>query len=300
MTRLSVVTVLYHSADVLAKTLPTWVDSARCGGVEFVFVDHAPADGCHEVIVECLGGNGFRYLLDPTNPGFAAGANRGVAAAAAPHVLLLNPDVWLDGDSLRRILDALSESPVAVGMRMRGREYTGIDVHVLSLFIDRPSGCRRGPLGPSGGAAVFPVPLYQRFGGFHEPYFAWGEDADLAYRLFAAGVRTRALDLDLPHAWGHSVEGDPELGAFRAYLLARNRILVAARTFSWPLLVLAVPVMAVAHLGLGLRRARQGLLRPFLRGVGRGLLGAPGARKSLRGKRFGLRELGQYRTGVPQ
>jgi N-acetylglucosaminyl-diphospho-decaprenol L-rhamnosyltransferase len=301
MTRLSVVTVLYRSADVLVKTLPTWVDSARCGGVEFVFVDHAPADGCREVIVECLGDKGFRYLPDPTNPGFAAGCNRGVAAATAPHVLLLNPDVWLGTDSLRRVLDALGpEAPVAVGMRMRGREYTGIDVHVLSLFVDRPSGRRRGPLGPSGGAAVFPVPLYQRFGGFHEPYFAWGEDADLAYRLFAAGVRTRALDLALPHAWGHSVEGDRALGAFRAYLLARNRILVAARTFSWPLLVLAVPVMAVAHLGLGLRRARQGLLRPFLRGVGRGLLGAPGARKSLRGKRFGLRALAHYRTGVPQ
>ncbi len=302
MTRLSVVTVLYRSADVLAKTLPTWVDSARCGGVEFVFVDHAPADGCRDVIVECLGDNGFRYLPDATNPGFAAGANRGVAGAGAPHVLLLNPDVWLAADSLSRILGAATQTPdvpIAVGLRMRGEQYTGIDVHVLSLFIDRPAGLRRGPLGPSGGAAVFPVPLYHRFGGFHEPYFAWGEDADLAYRLFAAGVRTRALDLDLAHAWGHSVEGDPALGAFRAYLLARNRILVAARTLSVPLLLLAVPVLALAHLGLGLRRARQGLLGPFLRGVGRGLLGAPRARKSLRGKRFGLRTLAHYRTGVP-
>jgi GT2 family glycosyltransferase len=136
--------------------------------------------------------------------------------------------------------------------------------------------------------------MFHTFGGFDEGMFAWGEDADLAFRLYAAGIHTRTLDLALPHAWGHSVEGDRRLGAFRAYLLARNRLLVAARNLSWPLLLLALPVLALAHCALAVRRARQGLLAPFVRGVGRGVLAGGRARRGWRGRRFGLAHLVEF------
>jgi N-acetylglucosaminyl-diphospho-decaprenol L-rhamnosyltransferase len=298
--RLAVVTVLYRSRAILAKTLPTWVDSARGGAVAFVFVDHAPDDGCGEVVAGCLDESAYRYLPDASNPGFAAGCNRAVAAVTAPHVLLLNPDVWLSGDALSRVLAAVAaapDTPFAVSLTMRGGEYAGVGVHPLSLFRDRPAGARRRPLGPSGGAAVFPTAVFRRFGGFHEDLFAWGEDADLAYRLYASGVRTRTLGLGLPHEWGHSVDGDRALNRLRAFLLARNRLLVAARTYTWPLLLLALPVLAVGHCGLALRRARQGLLRPFLNGVGQGLVMARGARRTWPGTRFGLACMARYMYG---
>ena len=291
---LAVVTVLYRSREALSKTLPTWLAAARGRSVEFVFVDHAPDDGCAELIADCFGGagtGGYRYLPDPANPGFAAGCNRGMAAVSAPHAFLLNPDVWLNDDTLAAVADAVARAPgqpLAVGLSMRGDEYTGIELNPVSLFNDRRSGSRREPVGPSGGAAVFPVALFQRFGGFAEELFAWGEDADLALRLFAAGIRTRTLDLALPHAWGHSVEGDRGLGALRAYLLARNRLLVAARTFSGPLLLLALPVLALAHGALAVRRVRQGTLAPFLRGVGRGVRVGWRARRGWRGRRLGV------------
>jgi GT2 family glycosyltransferase len=298
--RLTVVTVLYRSREMLSKTLPTWVVSAHGQAVEFVFVDHAPDDGCAEVIADALGDHPYRYLPDPGNPGFAAGCNRAVRDAAAPHVLLLNPDVWLREDSLSVMLAAVAETPdqpIAIGLSMRGRTYTGVDLNFVSLFNDRRSGRRRAPLGPSGGAAVFPKWLFQRYGGFHEYLFAWGEDADLAFRLYAAGVRTRALDLALPHAWGHSISGDRGLGELRSFLLARNRALVAARNLSWPLLLLALPVMAVAHGALAARRAGQGLLLPFLRGAGRGVLAARTARRQWQGDRFGVGCLVGYARG---
>ena len=298
---LTVVTVLYRSAPMLAETLPTWVRSAAGLPVRFVFADNWPEDGCAKVIAGCLDEDWYTYLPDPANPGFAAGCNRAVAAAGTGHVLLLNPDVWLRDDSLTRIREAIDASPgdpIAVGLAMRGGEFTGIEVHPISLFNDRPAGSRRPPIGPSGGGAVFPTSVYQEFGGFHEHLFAWGEDADLAYRLYAAGRRTHPLDLALEHAGGHSVDGDGKLLGFRAFLLARNRILVAARTFSWPLALLAIPVIALAHCALAARRARQGLLRPFLRGVARGLLESPAARREWRGQRFGIASLtGYLRTG---
>jgi N-acetylglucosaminyl-diphospho-decaprenol L-rhamnosyltransferase len=298
--RLAVVTVLYRSADMLTKTLPTWVRSAEGLPVEFVFVDNAPDGSCRDVIEQNLPAGVGRYLPDDTNPGFATGCNRAVAQVTADHVLLLNPDVWLHDDSLARILDAIGARPavpLAVGLLMHGREYTGIDLNPIGLFIDRPAGAGRGPLGPSGGAGVFPTELFRQYGGLYEPMFAWGEDADLAFRMYAAGVRTAALDLGLPHAWGHSVEGDAKLSEFRSFLLARNRVLAAARGLTWPLLACAAPLMFAAHLALAVRRARQGLLGSFLRGVRRGLSMAPGARRDWRGHRFGIADLVGYLRG---
>ncbi|WBC14310.1 glycosyltransferase [Micromonospora sp. WMMA1998] len=294
---LTVVTVLYRSAGMLAETLPTWVSSADGLPVRFVFADNWPEDGCAKVIADCLDPDRYLYLPDSSNPGFAAGCNRAVASATTGHVLLLNPDVWLPDDALARIRAAVSAdpaTPVAVGLAMHGGEYVGIDLNPVSLFIDRSATARRAPLGPSGGAAVFPTDLFRRFEGFYEHLFAWGEDADLALRLYASGVPTRALDLVLPHAGGHSVDGDVRLQGFRAFLLARNRLLVAARTFTWPLLAVALPVLALAHVALAARRVRQGLLRPFLRGVGHGLREGPAARRQWTGKRFGFAALLSY------
>jgi N-acetylglucosaminyl-diphospho-decaprenol L-rhamnosyltransferase len=294
---LTVVTVLYRSGGMVGQTLPTWVRSADGLPVRFAFADNWPEDGCEKVIAGALPADRYAYLPDAANPGFAAGCNRAVAAVSTTHVLLLNPDVWLLEDSLTRILAAVAEAPdapLAVGLAMNGGAFTGIDVHPISLFIDRPAGAGREPLGPSGGAAVFPTDLYRRYGGLCDHLFAWGEDADLAFRLYASGQRTRALDLALPHAGGHSVDGDSRLLGFRAFLLARNRLLVAARTFSWPLALLAIPFIALAHLALAARRARQGLLRPFLRGVGHGLKEGPAARRQWRGARFGVASLVRY------
>ncbi len=294
---LAVVTVLYRSAEMLAKTAPTWAASARGLAVEFVFVDNSPGDGSEAVVAECFAEIPHRYLPDPSNPGFAGGCNRALDAVTAGHVLLLNADVWLSGDSLTQILAAIGQAPdapLAIGLTMQTRDYVGIDLNPISLFIDRPADTARGPLGPSGGAAVFPVELLRRFGGFYEEFFAWGEDADLAFRLYASGVRTRALNLSLPHAWGHSVAGDRNLGRRRAFLLARNRVLVAARTFSGPLLLTALPVMVLGHGALALRRIRQGTLVPFLSGIGQGLRGALRARRGWTGPRFGIGSLRRY------
>ncbi|MFU8875687.1 glycosyltransferase family 2 protein [Micromonospora sp. SL4-19] len=296
---LTIVTVLYRSSEMLAETLPTWVRSAGGLPVRFIFADNWPQDGSAKVIAGFLDDDRYDYLPDSANPGFAAGCNRAVAAATTSHVLLLNPDVWLPDDALARICGAVAEdpgTPVAVGLAMHGGEYVGIDLNPVSLFIDRSAAVSRAPLGPSGGAAVFPTELFRRFGGFYEHLFAWGEDADLAFRLYASGLRTRGLDLVLPHAGGHSVEGDNKLQGFRAFLLARNRLLVAARAFTWPLLLVVLPILALAHVALAARRVRQGLLRPFLRGVGRGLLEGPAARRQWKGKRFGFASLLSYLT----
>ncbi|MEK8107829.1 glycosyltransferase [Micromonospora sp. M12] len=156
---LTIVTVLYRSSEMLAETLPTWVRAADGLPVRFIFADNWPEDESAKVIADCLDDDRYEYLPDSSNPGFAAGCNRAVTAARTSHVLLLNPDVWLPEDALTRLCATIAadpETPIAVGLAMHGGEYVGIDLHPVSLFIDRSVTVPRGPLGPSGGAAVFP------------------------------------------------------------------------------------------------------------------------------------------------
>ncbi|MEE3919913.1 hypothetical protein V2I01_21360 [Micromonospora sp. BRA006-A] len=185
---LTVVTVLYRSAGMLAETLPTWVRSAGDLPIRFVFADNWPSDGCAEVIAGNLPADRYAYLPDSTNPGFAAGCNRGgdgrhePPAAAEPGRVAAGRRA---GPDLRRRRRRPGR-PARCRPRQHGGEYVGIDLNPVSLFIDRRSTASRAPLGLAGGAAVFPAALYRRFGGFDEHLFAWGEDADLAFRLYAA------------------------------------------------------------------------------------------------------------------
>ncbi len=110
-TGLTVVTVLYRSGDMLAETLPTWVRAVSELPVRFVFADNCPGDGCEAIIAGCLGDASYTYLPDSSNPGFAEGCNRAVAAATTSHVLLLNPDVWLPEDGLARVWATVAANP---------------------------------------------------------------------------------------------------------------------------------------------------------------------------------------------
>ena len=162
-----------------------------------------------------------RVLETSRNTGFAGGAAVGVEAARGQWVLLLNDDVFLDPDALVRMSAAASSAPdvgaVAPQIRFeRSRNLinsAGIDVDRLGVASERlvgvpvtAAGERRDVFGASGTAALYRLQMLRDVGGIDARFFAYYEDADLAWRA-------RMRYLKLPTESGSVRVGSPELPA---------------------------------------------------------------------------------------
>jgi GT2 family glycosyltransferase len=185
-------------------------------------------------------------LSHPENPGFAAGANRGIEAALrslSPRTLLvLNADVHLAPDCVRRLDEVVHADP-RIGIAGPGL-LSATDPAVwwnagseISWPSGRPKSLLHGE--PRAGAAA-PEPIrdtdfvcgsalalrsdaWRRLGPLPEEYFLYFEDAHYSYHARRVGLRTVVvLDAIAWHVGGASLSG---LESLAGYYRARNRLL---------------------------------------------------------------------------
>jgi N-acetylglucosaminyl-diphospho-decaprenol L-rhamnosyltransferase len=239
MSKLDVVVVAYGSRDAIASC----VDAAGSldGVGQVVVVDHGDDGSAGRARAA-----GARVIADPSNPGFGAGQNHGVAETDAPFVLLVNPDAVLDADGVAAGLALLERDP-SIGavqgvivdeesggpQRSQGRELGPLHLLGRALGARRLLRSRavrrlarlvrpfqdhvdRVPASATPVEALAATALLVRraafvdVGGFDEGYFCYGEDLDLCRRLRAAGWRLVALpDRFAVHAGGGSFDSVP-------------------------------------------------------------------------------------------
>jgi N-acetylglucosaminyl-diphospho-decaprenol L-rhamnosyltransferase len=235
---LEVVVVTFNSWSVAEEEL---THMCRLAGavprVHWTFVDNTPSAGDLAALQPLLGETVAVSLMALDNPGFAAACNRAVESTAASWVLLLNPDVLIGEGDLRAIVGALTDpdlnaTTLALSMVTGGRRHAGIALAPYKWFVDAAYPTTRRLIGPSGGAAIYKRSVFLQHGGFWERLFAWGEDADLAWRLSKSGERCAVLDLRLRHQGGHSISRSLSGLRRKVHLLYRNRVLVARRNLS--------------------------------------------------------------------
>ena len=262
--------VTYHSwfsAQVELKAMARL--AAERTDVQWCFVDNSDDASDAAKLRTALHSSAAARVITLPNPGFAAGCNAAVASSEARWVMILNPDVMIGANELNAVVERLQHlgerETLAVSMITRGRRHGGIALVRPWWFVDAAIDSPR-VLGPSGGAGVYPRELYREFGGLWEPLFAWGEDADLAWRLHRDGVPCSVLDLGLGHAGGHSLSGGSASQAFKVGLLYRNRVWVARRNLDPIRYVAFMVCYASAVLVLSLRNARRGALLASYRG----------------------------------
>ena len=252
--------MLFEGADTLARTLPTWIEAMRGTGITCDLIDNSVSNDV-DALIRSLDWDDvtYRYSRRP-NPGFAASANEVVRSAQTPWAFLLNADVHLEREKLQLAVEHVDSkiaagitNPTAVSLITHGEHTCGIYIDRLAYFSDRPVGSRYSCLGASGGAALFHRDSFDTFGGFDEDLFAWGEDAGLAIRMYAAGTQTDELLLGLQHEGGHSVASLAGQ-RLKARLLSRNRLLVLKRNFTLPFLVTVGLAQFVMILANGIRK----------------------------------------------
>lgn len=236
MVTLTVATVLYEGTHVLRDTLPALFEVTARSNANLVIVDNSGTDGPQRIVDEhSTGRSDITYVRRPANPGFAASANEAIAMASGEWVFLVNADVTVTDEAMATIAKHVSDKettqPTAVSLVTDGQHTCGVSLDRIGYFSDRRVTERSPILGPSGGAAIFHRQSFLDLDGFATEFFAWGEDADLALRLWNRGIRTEGLELALHHVGGHSISA-LDTRRKKAFWLARNRLFVLRRNYS--------------------------------------------------------------------
>lgn len=233
----SVVIVTYNHAE----TLPACLEAvARLDPPprQLLVLDNASDDGSADLAEAARAIGSSVVIRERRNTGFAAAANRGIEATDTPWVLLLNPDCAPRPEMVRHLLEAVSRQPersrigVAApklfradgpGLGLTDRvDSAGMVVTSTGRHFDRGAdqpdhdGLQHPAwvFGATGAAALYRREAlvdvaFENGEVFSETFFAYREDAELAWRLQWRGWRC----LFVPEARGAHGRGfRPEEG----------------------------------------------------------------------------------------
>ena len=216
-TKYAVVVVTHNHAETLPACLRA-VDDLEPAPERLVVVDNASSDSSAEIAADRRSGVTTELVCEDENTGFAAAMNRGIGATSEPWVLLLNPDCAPRPDFVIELLGADSCRPESarIGavspklLRANGADLAPRPVIDAAGMIVTPSGRHldRGAGADDDGSYDRPAWV---FGGtaaalllrrealddiaydgdefFAESFFAYREDAELAWRLQLRGWR---------------------------------------------------------------------------------------------------------------
>ena len=211
----SVVMVVYRTGPALFNAIARVLGEPLVD--EFVVVDNGSAGPDEARLREIAEQEPrFRLVQGQGNIGFARGCNLGARTAKGRHLVILNPDAYLQTDCIASLLEAAEgyPSPCVVGARVLntdGTEQRGgrrgevtplttllsfshlsLSLPLLRKFEIHMEGeaLRDAPVTvPTISGACFYMSRedFQKLGGFDEGYFLHVEDIDLCWRARRAG-----------------------------------------------------------------------------------------------------------------
>jgi GT2 family glycosyltransferase len=201
MVKVAVNIVTFNSAGDIAACLES-LAAQTFRSFHTHILDNASSDGT----VAKLKGFDVTLVQSRVNTGFAKAHNDLIRAYPAEYVLILNPDAVLKAEFLERILAALESRPDAASatgklLRLDGKtlDSTGIIMLRSQRHLDRGADepdlgqfdKAEDVFGPSGAAALYRLKALQDVAVdgqfFDEDFFAYREDADLAWRCRLMG-----------------------------------------------------------------------------------------------------------------
>jgi GT2 family glycosyltransferase len=207
--RVSVTIVTFNSAQFISKCL-RYVLEQNYPDVEVIVVDNASIDETLRLVEQFV--DRVRLVPNRENIGFAAGQNQAIALSSGDWILTLNPDVRLSSDFISRAITAAecdNVGSVSGKLLRMGADFeipisrvldsTGIYFTPALRHFDRGSGEPDSAayeqleyvFGVTGAAALYKrkmiedVSIQGEF--FDSDFFAYREDADLAWRAQLLG-----------------------------------------------------------------------------------------------------------------
>jgi GT2 family glycosyltransferase len=234
---LAVVLVNHDGADCLPRALEALARNTTTESVQCLVVDSGSTDGSWRDVERHW--RKARSLRFEENIGFCAGCNRGAEEADARLVAFVNFDAEVEPNwdtPLVGLLDDRSAS-VATGLLLdlEGKtiEAAGLEIAPNTATFGVQQGLPRSasPDRPvdvtaaSGALMLVRRNEFLELGGFYEPIFMYGEEADYSFRV--PGRIVLHPESAIRHEIGHA--SGPHRSQLRLYWHSRNRLINAAR-----------------------------------------------------------------------
>lgn len=108
---LSVIIVSWKVKDKLKGNLEALLKSVGDFTFEVIVVDNNSQDGTVKMVASEFGK--IKLISNDVNRGFAAANNQGIKIAQGKYILLLNPDMRVEVDTLSKMLNWMDENPSA-------------------------------------------------------------------------------------------------------------------------------------------------------------------------------------------
>jgi len=259
----------WNRRDLLATLLRSLAAQSR-PFEEIIVVDNGSDDDSANLAERA----GAKVLRLGRNLGFAPAVNRGIEAADAEWVAILNNDVTLEPDWLANLLSAAAPKDIwfATGKILQAANH-----HLIDGTFDEISrgACahRCGSGKPDGQvwsqtrhirlapmtAAIFRRQLFRDLGGLDENFGSYMEDVDFGLRCALAGREGLFVPRAVAFHRGSATLGEWNKDTVRR--IARNQVLLSAKHFHgqarWPIVAgqLLWGIVALRH-GSGLAFVR--------------------------------------------
>lgn len=283
--RLSVVVVTYRRKELLGDCLASVRAALAAVDVEteLVVIDNGSNDETPDIVRDIV--SDAQLLVIPENIGFTRAVMQGIRVSTGDWIALLNDDVTVEPAAFRELLAAAMSADdigaVAAQMRFADRpgviNSAGIEVDALGVATDRLLGSpveasEEEPVevfGVSGGTALYRRVMLDDLGGFDETFFAYLEDADVAWRGRMRGWR--AMYAPAAVAYHHHSATLVHRSRLKYFLVGRNRVRLLAKNATRRHLIRYGVAMAGYDLGyvvfVGVRDRSLAPLRGRVRGL---------------------------------
>jgi GT2 family glycosyltransferase len=285
--RIAVVTVIYRSA----KYMPGFFQSLAevdypTGRLELDLVDNGPGDGslaAARAEIERLGTKLPPVVIhEPgANVGFAVGNNIALRAAigrGVDYCYLLNPDATFETSALKQAIAVAGQTPklgsvqslLVLGAEPDVVNSSGNHIHFLGFGYVGGYRSPRKEVSPeprdiafsSGACALLPAAVLEEVGLLDETLWLYHEDLDLGWRIRLAGYRNVVAPASVCR---HYYEFSRSLSKW--YWMERNRWIVVLKNYRLATILLLLPALLVADIGLLLMSAKGGWLGAKLRSL---------------------------------
>ena len=257
----SVVIVCYNSKKWLSKCLDSVKSQTIFSRLEVIIVDNASQDdseACAKLLTKDW--PNARVLQTGANIGYCAANNRGAEIASGTYLYLLNPDAWMEDDCLEQFVTIVEKERIgcAGGLVL---EYDDNTVQAKGCHgfdfcgngVTRRTGRDPCLLFFIHGFFFIRRELYMELGGLDESLFMYGEEMDLAWRVWISGGGILpVLTARVHHRGAASVNpvGETRIienrtSANTRFLANRNSLVILAKNCHSFLLLMILPCILI-------------------------------------------------------